>query len=74
MEFSINSDKRIRNQRPYVLMTGSYSGTLSEEIIVLIRKLHSLDAWNHVINQEMAVHLARVPDLVSSKPQPLPVR
>lgn len=40
-----------------VLFSASYSGTIAEEIILLLRKLHTLPLWNEYINSILAQNL-----------------
>ncbi|XP_039436955.1 probable E3 ubiquitin-protein ligase HERC2 isoform X1 [Culex pipiens pallens] len=46
-----------------VLYSASHTGTIAEEIIVLIRKLHTLPLWNENINSFIAQKLCLVADV-----------
>jgi E3 ubiquitin-protein ligase HERC2 len=48
-----------------VLFSASYSGTIAEEIISLIRKLHTLPLWNGVINSFLSQKLCIAAELFS---------
>ena len=54
-------------------MSASYTSTKAEEMIVLLRTLHSLDAWNAHINDFLCTHLLRVHDIVVDKTKNLTV-
>ena len=47
-----------------VPMSASYTSTKAEEVVALLRKLHTLDGWSPVINAYMTSHLSRLPDLM----------
>lgn len=63
-----------------VLLAASHSGTIAEEIIALLRKLHTLPLWNGPINGFLAQKLCMATDLLSwramqqmqQQQQPLP--
>ena len=65
------SGKRLRAP---VSMSASYTSTKAEEMIVLLRTLHSLDAWNQHINDFLCAHLLKVHDMVADKTKNLTVR
>ncbi|XP_055844671.1 probable E3 ubiquitin-protein ligase HERC2 isoform X2 [Episyrphus balteatus] len=46
-----------------VLLTASHSGTVAEEIITLLRKLHTLPVWNPVINSFLSQKLCVAAEL-----------
>ncbi|GAB0100562.1 Probable E3 ubiquitin-protein ligase HERC2 [Sergentomyia squamirostris] len=46
-----------------VLVSASYSGTIAEEVIFLLRKLHSVPAWNGTINEFLSEKLCIAADL-----------
>ncbi|XP_058465564.1 probable E3 ubiquitin-protein ligase HERC2 [Malaya genurostris] len=46
-----------------VLYSASHTGTIAEEIIVLIRKLHTLPLWNENINSFISQKLCMVADV-----------
>ena len=45
-------------------LTASSSSTIAEEIVVLLRRLHPLPAWNKIVNSFIANSLQAVPELV----------
>ncbi|KAL5011340.1 hypothetical protein ScPMuIL_009891 [Solemya velum] len=47
-----------------VSVTASYTSTVAEEIVTLLRKLHSLDCWNPQINLYIKSQLSLIPDMV----------
>lgn len=44
--------------------TASFSSTIAEECIALLRKLHPLPAWNDAINDFIGSALQNIPQLV----------
>ena len=44
--------------------TASFSSTIAEECIVLLRKLHPLPAWNDIVNEFIGSALQNIPQLV----------
>lgn len=46
-----------------VLLSASYSGTIAEELIVLLRKLHTLPLWNGIISLYLSQKLCVAVDL-----------
>ena len=49
-------------------LTASFASTVGEELIVLLRALHSLPVWNAPINTYIGVQLRRVVAMVKDKP------
>ncbi|XP_037935505.1 probable E3 ubiquitin-protein ligase HERC2 [Teleopsis dalmanni] len=49
--------------KPRVLLTAAHSGTVSEDIITLLRKLHILPYWNAAINSFLSQKLCVAADL-----------
>lgn len=49
-----------------VLYSASYSGTVAEEIISLLRKLHTLPLWNDHVNSFLSQKLCFAADLTST--------
>lgn len=47
-----------------VLYSASYTGTVAEELIILIRKLHTLAVWNEAINSLLSQKLCVAADLL----------
>lgn len=52
------------NLKPRVLLSGSHSGTVTEEIIALLRKIHTLPVWNLIINSFISQKLCVAADLL----------
>ena len=50
-----------------VSVTASYTSTITEEIVALLRKLHSLDTWNSHINAYIGQQLPKIVDLLCEK-------
>uniref|UniRef100_A0A6B2EBN7 HECT-type E3 ubiquitin transferase n=1 Tax=Phlebotomus kandelakii TaxID=1109342 RepID=A0A6B2EBN7_9DIPT len=46
-----------------VLVSSSYSGTIAEEVILLMRRLHTVPAWNGTINEFLSEKLCMAADL-----------
>ena len=60
-----------RKKKPhkvYTIQTASYSSTLAEEFVVLLRKLHTLPVWNGLINQHISVNLHAIASFILEKP------
>ncbi|XP_075155337.1 E3 ubiquitin-protein ligase HERC2 [Haematobia irritans] len=49
--------------KPRILLTSSHSGTVAEEIITLLRKLHTLPVWNTAINSFLSQKLCVAAEL-----------
>ncbi|XP_065364219.1 probable E3 ubiquitin-protein ligase HERC2 [Calliphora vicina] len=49
--------------KPRILLTASHSGTVAEEIITLLRKLHTLPIWNSAINSFLSQKLCVAAEL-----------
>jgi len=62
--FSTVDAPRRHRQRAPVSLTASYTSTVAEEIVLLLRKLHSLDTWNSCINQHVVKYLRVVPNIL----------
>ena len=56
----------IRKFKLHASLTASESSTIAEEIVVLLRRLHPLPAWNQLINQYIGVNLQDIPKLIMS--------
>ena len=59
------SRKGKKKVRAPVSMTASYTSTKVEEIIALVRALHSIEAWNPYVNSFICLHLAQVKDMMA---------
>uniref|UniRef100_A0A1B0AIV8 HECT-type E3 ubiquitin transferase n=1 Tax=Glossina pallidipes TaxID=7398 RepID=A0A1B0AIV8_GLOPL len=49
--------------KPRVLLTASHSGTVAEEIVALLRRLHTLPVWNTAINSFLSQKLCVAAEL-----------
>ncbi|XP_052077229.1 E3 ubiquitin-protein ligase HERC2-like isoform X2 [Mytilus californianus] len=65
----IDYPRKGHKQRAPVSLTASYTSTIAEEIITLIRKLHTHDIWNLYINNFITEHLSLITDMVIDKPR-----
>lgn len=45
-------------------LTASESSTIAEEVVVLLRRLHPLPAWNGLINQFISSSLQAIPSII----------
>ena len=57
-----------RNRKKFKLhasQTASESSTIAEEIVVLLRRLHPLPAWNPLINHYISHSLQTIPKLIA---------
>lgn len=60
-----------RKKKPhkvYTTPTASYSSTLAEEFVVLLRKLHTLPVWNDPINQHISINLHAIATFILDQP------
>jgi E3 ubiquitin-protein ligase HERC2 len=55
-------------ERFHLTFTASYSSTIAEEMIALLRSLHTLPAWNTLINYHISHNLQSVSQLVAEGP------
>ena len=55
---------KYKRLRFHASQTASESSTIAEEIVVLLRRLHSLPAWNSLINQFIGSNLQTIPSIV----------
>ena len=58
------SHKKKRKNKVHTSLLASSSSTVAEELVVLLRRLHPLPAWNKLINKFIGVSLQSVPILV----------
>ena len=58
------SHKKKRKNKVHTSLLASPSSTVAEEIVVLLRRLHPLPAWNKIINKFIGLKLQSVPILV----------
>ncbi|KAH8340486.1 hypothetical protein KR067_012484, partial [Drosophila pandora] len=53
-----------------VLLTASHSGSVAEELVALLRRLHTLPSWNPVINSFLAQKLCVAAELLAEQSPP----
>lgn len=63
--FSEGSLRR-RKSRPQASLTATHSSTLAEEIVAVLRTLHSLSQWNSLINDYINNQLSSIADVMAS--------
>ncbi|XP_072258440.1 E3 ubiquitin-protein ligase HERC2 [Pyxicephalus adspersus] len=61
------STLRRRKARPQASLTATHSSTLAEEIVALLRTLHSLNQWNGLINKYINAQLNSVTSVFEGK-------
>ncbi|XP_054728194.1 probable E3 ubiquitin-protein ligase HERC2 [Anastrepha obliqua] len=59
----ISLQQNVGDCKTRVLLTASHSGTIAEEIITLLRRLHTLPYWNAAINSFLAQKLCVAAEL-----------
>ena len=57
----------IKPPYPRVSVTATYTSTVAEEMVALLRKLHSLDVWNPRINAYITSKLPSIIALLQPK-------
>ncbi|XP_012867362.1 PREDICTED: E3 ubiquitin-protein ligase HERC2 [Dipodomys ordii] len=62
------STLRRRRARPQASLTATHSSTLAEEVVALLRTLHSLPQWNGLINKYINSQLHSVTHTCAEKP------
>ena len=73
--FDVAQRRKKKPHKVYTTQTASYSSTLAEEFVVLLRKLHTLPVWNGLINQHISVNLHAIASFIVEQPsfgQPSP--
>jgi hypothetical protein len=65
---SSESTLRRRRARPQASLTATHSSTLAEEVVALLRTLHSLTQWNGLINKYINSQLHSVTHSCVGKP------
>ncbi|XP_040349847.1 E3 ubiquitin-protein ligase HERC2 [Herpailurus yagouaroundi] len=66
--FLRESTLRRRRARPQASLTATHSSTLAEEVVALLRTLHSLGQWNGLINKYINSQLHSVTRSCTGKP------
>lgn len=56
---------RRRKSRPQASLTATHSSTLAEEIVSVLRTLHSLGQWNSMINDYINTQLSSIGDVMT---------
>uniref|UniRef100_A0A3Q3VWY8 E3 ubiquitin-protein ligase HERC2 n=1 Tax=Mola mola TaxID=94237 RepID=A0A3Q3VWY8_MOLML len=56
---------RRRKSRPQASLTATHSSTLAEEIVSVLRTLHSLGQWNNMINDYINTQLRSIGDVMA---------
>lgn len=56
---------RKRKSRPQASLTATHSSTLAEEIVSVLRILHSLGQWNGLINDYINAQLSSIGDVMA---------
>ena len=54
-----------RRSKPKASLTASHSSTVAEELVVLLRHLHSFDSWNPLINDFTSAKLNSIAETAS---------
>ncbi|XP_061744248.1 E3 ubiquitin-protein ligase HERC2 isoform X2 [Nerophis ophidion] len=57
---------RRRKSRPQASLTATHSSTLAEEMVSVLRTLHSLSQWNALINDYINAQLSSIGDVMAS--------
>ncbi|XP_045543165.1 E3 ubiquitin-protein ligase HERC2 isoform X2 [Salmo salar] len=58
---------RRRKSRPQASLTASHSSTLAEEIVAVLRTLHSLGQWNALLNDYINCQLSCIGDVMAGR-------
>ncbi|KAK6487232.1 E3 ubiquitin-protein ligase HERC2 isoform X2 [Huso huso] len=59
--------QRRRKSRPQASLTATHSSTLAEEIVAVLRSLHSLSQWNGLINEYINSQLDCISDVMAGR-------
>lgn len=65
--FFIDGSMRRRKSRPQASLTATHSSTLAEEIVSVLRTLHSLSQWNGLINEYINSQLSGIGDIMAGR-------
>ena len=55
-----------KKMKLHTSLTASDSSTIAEEVVVLLRRLHPLPAWNPLINKYISTSLQSIPRIILS--------
>lgn len=58
---------RRRKSRPQASLTATHSSTLAEEIVAVLRTLHSLSQWNGLVNEYINSQLSGISDVMAGR-------
>uniref|UniRef100_A0A3B3YFA5 HECT-type E3 ubiquitin transferase n=1 Tax=Poecilia mexicana TaxID=48701 RepID=A0A3B3YFA5_9TELE len=61
----LRGSMRRRKSRPQASLTATHSSTLAEEIVAVLRTLHSLGQWNSLINDYINTQLDSIGDIMA---------
>ncbi|XP_024133923.1 E3 ubiquitin-protein ligase HERC2 isoform X3 [Oryzias melastigma] len=61
----LRGSSRRRKSRPQASLTATHSSTLAEEIVGVLRTLHSLGQWNSLINDYINSQLSSIGDVMA---------
>lgn len=64
---STEGSLRRRKSRPQASLTATHSSTLAEEIVAVLRTLHSLHQWNSLINEYINSQLNGIGDVMAGR-------
>ena len=65
---NITEKKGKKRLRPPVSLSASYTSTIAEETVALLRKLHTLEMWNPIINSYIMHQMALIANFVQVTP------
>ena len=67
LRFSVERSRRSkRKPRIPASVSATYSSTVAEELLALIRKLHTLEAWNPLVNEFISAQLKSIVTMVTT--------
>ena len=58
---------RRKKSRPQASLTATHSSTLAEEIVAVLRTLHSLGQWSGLINEYINAQLSSIGDVMAGR-------
>jgi len=58
---------RRKKSRPQASLTATHSSTLAEEIVAVLRTLHSLGQWSGLINEYINSQLCSIGDVMAGR-------
>ncbi|XP_021378315.1 E3 ubiquitin-protein ligase HERC2-like isoform X2 [Mizuhopecten yessoensis] len=66
----MDTPRKGHKQRAPVSLTASYTSTIAEELVALLRKLHTCECWNKHINNYIISRLSSISTLMVDRVQP----